>query len=594
MNKSVVDGFLLSFDDSRFPEGFLQKYEQMECLAHNQIGETLLVRDRQSDVYFVAKCYTDQSLLSRTNESELLRVLRHDGLPAFAGEYQNEAMLCVVRDYAEGLPLNEYLKSNMLSEQRIISIGTQLCDILSYLHGQTPPIIHRDIKPQNIVVDDNGKVKLIDFGISRVYDKTASRDTVFFGTMEFAPPEQYGFAQTDGRADIFSLGVVLCWMLTGETKPGEVSIKSRWLGAVIKKCTAFSPEDRYRDAQTLKHALLHKNVSKWRRTAGLIAVLLVLTIGVGFWQGWISTPSFLAANGVYAPEKAVSSALVSGSVQFTEPLIEQAVRTELGKSAEETLTSADMQSVTALYIFADKCTTDVTEFEVMQQGWIQNNGTIESLSDLAFLPNLRELCLSAQNISDISPIAGLKSLERIELRHNPVSDISSLAGLEKLKSVGLNGTMVADISPVINLKDLELLDLNDADHYDPAVLARRAKFDFLDISNETDSYKYLKGKTIRTLKIMETDLDSLNFLAGVEGIEELYLTGTKLTDLNGIEAHENLVYLNVSETRVRDLSPLLLLPNLQQVTVDTSMKKAADAIAAKALFKISYEKADQV
>ncbi|AHF11436.1 MULTISPECIES: protein kinase [Dehalobacter] len=586
MNKSAVDGFLLSFDDSRFPEDFLQKYEQMECLAHNQMGETLLVRDRQSDVYLVAKCYTDQSLLSRKNESDLLRALRHDGLPAFVGEYQNEAMLCVVRDYAEGVPLNEYLKSNTLSEPQIISIGTQLCDILSYLHGQTPPIIHRDIKPQNIVVDDHGKIKLIDFGISRVYDETASRDTVFFGTMEFAPPEQYGFAQTDCRADIFSLGVVLCWMLTGETKPGEVSIKNRWLGAVIKKCTAFSPEYRYRDAQTLKRALLHKNVSKWRRTAGLIAGLLVLTIGIGFWQGWITKPSFLASNEAYAPAKVIPTA---GSVQFAEPLIEQAVRTELGKSAGDTLTSADLESVTELYIFADKSTADVTEFERLQQGWNQNNGTIESLSDLAFLPNLRELCLSAQNISDISPVAGLASLERIELRHNPVSDISSLAGLEKLKSIGLNGTMVADISPVINLKGLELLDLNDADHYDPAVLAGRTKFDFLDISNDTDSYKYLKGKTIRTLKIMKTDFDSLTFLAGVEGLEELYLNETKLTDLTGIEAHESLVYLNVSGTRVRDLSPLLSLPGLQQVVVDTSMKKAAEAIAPKALFEIIYE-----
>jgi len=589
MNKSAVDDLLQSFDNSRFPEDFLQKYEQMECLAYNQMGETLLVRDRQSDAYFVAKCYTDQSLLSRKNESDLLRALRHDGLPAFVGEYQNAAMLCVVREYAEGVPLSEFIKGNTLSEQQIISIVTQLCDILSYLHGQTPPIIHRDIKPQNIVVDDNGKIKLIDFGISRVYDETAKRDTVFFGTMEFAPPEQYGFAQTDCRADIFSLGVVLCWMLTGETKSGEVSIKRRWLGAVIKKCTAFSPKDRYRDAQTLKRALLHKNTNKWRRTAGLIAGLLVLTSGIGFWQGWIIKPSFLAPNEAYAPAKVISAALVSGSVQFSEPLIEQAVRTELGKSAGETLTSADLESVTELYIFADKCTTDVTEFERLQQGWNQNNGTIESLADLAFLPNLRELCLSAQNISDISPAAGLTALERIELRHNPVSDISPLAGLEKLKSIGLNGTIVTDISPAINLKDLELLDLNSADNYDSSVLAGRTKFDFLDISNDTGSYKYLNGKTIRTLKIMKTDFDSLTFLAGVEGLEELYLNETKLSDLTGIEAHASLVYLNISKTRVQDLSPLLSLPDLQQVIVDTSMKKAVEAIAAKALFEIIYE-----
>lgn len=585
----TFDEFLKGFDDSRFPEDFLKKYEQMECLAHNQMGETLLVRNRRSDDYFVAKCYTDKSLLSRTNESDLLRALRHDGLPAFVGEYQNEEMLCVVREYAKGAPLSEYVKSHTLSEQQIISIGTQLCDILSYLHGQTPPIIHRDIKPQNIVVDGQGKIKLIDFGISRVYDETASRDTVFFGTMEFAPPEQYGFAQTDCRADIFSLGVVLRWMLTGETKPGEAGVKRRWLRVVIRKCTAFSPKDRYRDAQTLKRALLYKNTDKRRRTAGLIAGLLVLAYGIGSWQGWIAKPLFFATNEAYAPAQGIPAELTPFPVQFAEPLIEQAVRVQLGKNAGEALAPADLEGVTALYIFADQCTADVEEFERMQRDWAQNNGPVEELSDLAFLPNLRELCLSAQNIRDISPVAGLKKLERVELRHNPLADISPLAGLEWLKTVGLNGTRVTDISPVISLEYLELLDLNSADYYDPAALGKRVKLYFLDISNDTDSYRYLQGKRIGTLKISKTDLDSLAFLADVKGLEKLYLNETKLSDLTGINIHEGLTYLNISKTRVRDLSPLLALPRLEQVVVDAAMRKAAEAVAAGAKFEIIYE-----
>lgn len=592
MNRETFDDFLKSLDNGRFPKDFLQKYEPMECLAQNQMGETLLVRDRQAGTYFVAKCYTDRSLLSRTNESSLLRALRHEGLPAFAGEYENETMLCVVREYAEGLPLSEFIGDNMLFEQQVIAIGIQLCDILSYLHGQTPPVIHRDIKPQNIVMDDQGKIKLIDFGISRVYDETASRDTVFFGTMEFAPPEQYGFAQTDRRADIFSLGVVLCWLLTGETKPAEAGMKNRSMAAVIRKCTAFAPKDRYRDTQTLKRALLHLNTKRWRRTAGLITGLLVLIVGTGFWQGWMDGPSFLAfsgANGANAPTQGIFAAPAPGPVQFVEPLIEEAVRVQLGKSAGETLTSADLEAVTALYIFVDQCTANVKEFERLQQGWDQNNGTIEALSDLGFLPNLRELCISAQNIRDLSPLAGLPALERVELRHNPLADVSSLAGLKRLKTVGLNGTKVTDISPVINLEDLELLDLNNANDYDPAALNKGTRFDFLDISNETGSYHYLNGKTITTLKIIKTDLNSLAVLAGVAGLEELYLNETKLSDLTGIEAHQELTYLNISRTRVRDLSPLLTLPYLQQVVVDSSMKKAAEAVARNAKFEIIYE-----
>ena len=139
------------------------------------------------------------------------------------------------------MPLNELVKERRMEEAQIIKLMLQLCDTLIYLHGQTPAVIHRDIKPQNIIVDEAGKIKLIDFGISRLYDKSAHNDTVFIGTQEFAPPEQYGFSQTDERSDIFSLGVVLCWLLTGETDTSKarVSIHNRRLSTIIKKWYRF-------------------------------------------------------------------------------------------------------------------------------------------------------------------------------------------------------------------------------------------------------------------------------------------------------------------------------------------------------------------
>jgi serine/threonine protein kinase len=121
----------------------------------------------------------------------------------------------VVRQYVRGVPLNRLRER--LTRDQAVAVAIQLCGVLRYLHEQTPPVIHRDIKPQNIILSDDGLATLIDFGISRYYDKNARSDTVCFGTQEFAPPEQYGFSQTDCRADIFSLGVLLGWMLTGQT-----------------------------------------------------------------------------------------------------------------------------------------------------------------------------------------------------------------------------------------------------------------------------------------------------------------------------------------------------------------------------------------
>ena len=121
--------------------------------------------------------------------------------------------------------------------------------------SKPPPVIHRDIKPQNIILSDDGLATLIDFGISRYYDKNARSDTVCFGTQEFAPPEQYGFSQTDCRADIFSLGVLLGWMLTGRTS--DFVIPDRRLARIVKKCTAFSPKDRYSSVAAVRRALVN-------------------------------------------------------------------------------------------------------------------------------------------------------------------------------------------------------------------------------------------------------------------------------------------------------------------------------------------------
>lgn len=320
MDNMFIEDFLRGFDDSCFPEDFLQAYEPMECLSHNQMGETLLVRDKKTSQYYVAKCYNNQSRFSGTNESELLKKLNYEGLPAFIGEYQKGKSICIVREYAEGLPLNQFVNESTLSESQVISIIVQLCDILTYLHGHTPPVIHRDIKPQNIIINSTGKIKLIDFGISRFYDKEAKADTVFFGTQEFSPPEQYGFSQTDCRSDIFSLGVLLCWLLTGKTDLDTASgeIHNSQLSRIVRKCTAFAPKDRYADAGTVKNVLLRANpqVQKINRmiSAAVGMVVLALCIAGGIWLHNYNSREIFTED--HIPAFITSEDLIVESVQY--------------------------------------------------------------------------------------------------------------------------------------------------------------------------------------------------------------------------------------------------------------------------------------
>lgn len=543
MNASAMDDFLSSFDERMFPEDFLQTYEPMESLANNPVCETLLTKHRQTGAYFVAKCYTDLSLLSHTTESELLKKLHHDGLPAFAEEYRNDGMICVVRKYVQGVPLDKLTREKPLTEQQIISVCVQLCDILIYLHGQTPPIIHRDIKPQNIIMDRDGMIKLIDFDISRAYDEAASNDTVFFGTQEFAPPEQYGFSQTDNRSDIFSLGVLLCWLLTGETDVRKAAscIRNRWLARIVKKCTAFAPEDRYHNAACVRRALVNADGHGQKQVFKISCAALALLFAalLGFAAGRFTDIDLTASS-----EDSI--------VAFSEPLIEQAVRLQLGKSDADYITEEELLSVTDLYVFGDKAAADEEMYAAYTEDFARDDGSvlrgsITSLSDITKLKNLRRLSLAYQNIKDLTPIKQLVYLENAELKHNPIQDVSPLSQLTSLAGLFLFDTNISDLTSLRGCTHLTSLDVGYTQ------ITSMAAFDGLD--------------SLKTLRLNKTQLGTLDNIGSHTMLEELYL----------------------SETPLLDLTKLLDLPRLKLVEVSENMREAAQTVSGEAKFEIIYK-----
>lgn len=212
-----------------------------------------------------------------SDEGAILEALSHPALPRFVARFAGNGAHIMVREYVDGLPLNEAANGHPLSDAEAVAIGIQLCDALTYLHTQTPPVIHRDVKPANAILCADGSVKLIDFGISRRYKENAQKDTVFSGTSDFAPPEQYGFLQTDARADIYSLGMLLKYLLTGGDAGAE--IENRRLRRVIKRCTAFAPRWRYQTAEAVKRALLSETPKHIRKTAAMLAAAMLI-VGV--------------------------------------------------------------------------------------------------------------------------------------------------------------------------------------------------------------------------------------------------------------------------------------------------------------------------
>ena len=163
-------------------------------------------------------------------------------------EYNNQCI--VIEEYIEGRTLSDILKEKNLSEQESGRIVQSLCRALHPLHTAYPPIICRDIKPENIMIDSTGRVRLIDFDIARMVQPYKNRDTVVLGTEGYASPEQFGHLQTDPRSDIYSLGILLNYLVLGKLPVEEIA--SGELGKVVRKCIAMNPLERYQSVKELE------------------------------------------------------------------------------------------------------------------------------------------------------------------------------------------------------------------------------------------------------------------------------------------------------------------------------------------------------
>lgn len=179
-----------------------------------------------------------------------------------------------VCEYIEGQPLDELLSSGktfpITALRRIIS---QLCNAVEHLHRYG--IIHRDVTPKNIILDENLHLTLIDFDISRKFSGNREQDTTLYGTEGFAPPEQYGFRETGFTADIYALGVIMKLLLN--SCPDCTPAQEVMLRKIAAKCTRFVPDKRYRSAGAVRRTV---GRSRFVVPAGISAASLAVLVGV--------------------------------------------------------------------------------------------------------------------------------------------------------------------------------------------------------------------------------------------------------------------------------------------------------------------------
>src|SRR5258708_4983506 len=218
--------------------------------------------------------HTDRFL----REALLLANLQHASLPAIYDYFIENGHWYFVMDYIPGPTLSTYIQQHApLPPLEALNYALQLCDVLEYLHKQSPPVIFRDLKPSNIILSPDGRVMLVDFGIARYFKAGQLNDTTEFGSPGYAPPEQYkGEGQTDGRSDVYSLGVLLHEMLSAQRsigvgeKLGPLHVINPAISPVISGlvsiATRLEPAYRFQSAHTLYLALERAYTIEERRT----------------------------------------------------------------------------------------------------------------------------------------------------------------------------------------------------------------------------------------------------------------------------------------------------------------------------------------
>jgi len=313
----------------------------------NRLKKSLVVKDIRK------RANKDDELLinSLVVEANMLKRLDHGALPRIYDVIDRQGEIYVVMDYIEGESLKEKLqREKTTSAVEVIDWAKQLSDVLGYLHSRKPnPIIYRDMKPDNIMLTPEGKIKLIDFGIAREFKTENTTDTTNLGTKGYAAPEQLSGKQTDERTDIYSLGVTLYHLVTGKTlsdPPYELRPIRTWnpalpegLEHIIAKCTQAEPGDRYQSCEELTYDLVNINKLTQGYKHKLYKKLAVFLIPAVLFLGF-STTSVLGYKGMKNEQLQDYMSLINeangyiqnGRKAEASKILEQAIKLDKGRA----------------------------------------------------------------------------------------------------------------------------------------------------------------------------------------------------------------------------------------------------------------------
>ncbi len=228
---------------------FEEEYKMLTTIGGQKADSVVLVKRKTDGKIYVRK---QISLEAVTVYGRLKNVINRNMTRVYDVACDGDKGI-VIEEFINGITLAEYMDQvGILKEGEVCVIMLDLCNALSEIHQMG--IVHRDIKPENIMISSDGIIKLIDFGIARVEKQAQPQDTTILGTEGYAAPEQFGYAQTDARADIYAIGVLMNKMLTGML-PKQCLYGANPMRDIIRKCIEMDANRRFQSVLGLRESL---------------------------------------------------------------------------------------------------------------------------------------------------------------------------------------------------------------------------------------------------------------------------------------------------------------------------------------------------
>lgn len=222
-----------------------------EVAAISEEHHVFLVQNTDNGYFYVKKT------LSVFNPAVIHQIKEHPvkDMPQIIEAVLDGEEMILIEEYIHGITLEDIIRKNgHLPESMSHNYFLQICSVVKQLHNMSPAIVHRDIKPSNIIITPDERAKLLDVNTTRFVSKEDKQDTVIMGTAGYAAPEQFGFTATDQKSDIYSLGVLLNRMLTGDY-PKNVLPQNPFYRNIVEKCIQLDPRNRYSSIEEIENVL---------------------------------------------------------------------------------------------------------------------------------------------------------------------------------------------------------------------------------------------------------------------------------------------------------------------------------------------------